>query len=260
MKRFITILTMIIFAMIATQATADMVDGDFSSAANSRLDHSFQPGYIDTVNELNDGWYQAYSADWNSGDEYVEITPPNGVLGEPACIGQVFDTDDVAEYTQAVIQYDYRLDEAGTVSPASLQICIFGIKHNTHASNDGIRIGEREAYAMGVGDEHGSNLMSYTMAISDTGGWEVDQRTTVPLDITEAIDAGYHYLGLSIGGLDLTRQDSSGNTQVLGFDNVSIVQAPEPALLGFIAFGILALIRKNRQSVINHKITTSLNY
>ena len=138
MKKCITILTMIIFAMIATQATANMVDGDFSSADNSRLDHSYQQGYIDTVNELNDGWYQAYSAEWDSGNEYVEVYPANGKVGAPVCLGQVFNTNGVAEYTQAVIKYDYRLDEAGTVSPASLQIRVFGIQHNTHASNDGI--------------------------------------------------------------------------------------------------------------------------
>jgi len=242
MKKCITILTMIIFAMIATQATANMVDGDFSSADNSRLDHSYQNGYIDTVNELNDGWYQANSADWDSGNEYVEITPANGTTGKDACLGQVFDTNGVAEYTKAVIKYDYRLDEVGTVSPASLQIRVFGIQHNTHASNDGIRVGEREAIPLG----HGIELMSYTMAISDTGGWVVDQTTTTTVDIPAARTAGYHYLGLSIGGLDLTRQDSGGNTQVLGIDNVSIIQIPEPALLGLLGLGILALIRRNR--------------
>jgi hypothetical protein len=42
----------------------------------------------------------------------------------------------------------------------------------------------------------------------------------------------------------LTRQDSGGNTQVLGFDNVSIVSIPEPALLGLLGLGIIALIRR----------------
>ena len=93
---------------------------------------------------------------------------------------------------------------------------------------------------------HGIELMSYTMAISDTGGWEVDQTTTSTVDIAAARAAGYHFLGLSIGGLDLTRQDSGGNTQVLSFDNVSIVSIPEPALLGLLGLGILALIRRNR--------------
>ena len=234
MKKCITILTMIVFAMIATQATAGLVDGDFQDDTLTRT------GDPDAVNNLNTGWCEYWSAslESNAGNVYVKM--PNTAQTDKAwSIGQVFSPTGLTG--QQVVRFKYNIDlihgDASIITNDIIWIKVYGIDHNTHAANDSIRVGN----TIGSPGGHAHEILVESFSTPD----ETTGFTT--LTTSSAFDpTSYPYFGITVGVTNIITRAGQGKEENMFIDDVELVPVPEPMLLGLLGLGILALVRRNR--------------
>ena len=234
MKKCITILTMIVFAMIATQTFAGLVDGDFQN------DSLANDAAANVTPDVGLGWRQAFNqvvlaSNPPNSDVWVDASAPAPAL---RYIGQVFDSSGLSGTQLVRFQYDLS-SLGGTPNYADnyINIQIWGTDQAAQPNNTSLVLNNGTVTTLA--NWNTVALLDETFYDTSATAGYVTKNTSGVFD-----PSAYSYYGIIVTIANIADGGGQPGQEQLKFDNVELVPIPEPALLGLLGLGILALIRR----------------